>query len=176
MRRLLWLCVVVVASFAAASPGVAQEATPDACPTLSRDETAEVARQYLDVWNTKDLSQFDTLASPDVVHHWAQAVEDTTGIDALKASTETFFQAFPDMQMSFDDIIVEGDMVVIRWTLTGTHEGPFFGIEPTGITAEWTGINIYRIECGQVAESWSEADGVSLRQQLMPQGAATPAA
>jgi steroid delta-isomerase-like uncharacterized protein len=172
MRRLLCVIAILLASLLATSPMVAQDATPpaspDACPTLTRDETADVALRYLDVWNSKEVAAFDEVAHPDVVHHWGQG-RDTAGIEALKGSTEAFFTAFPDMVMTFDDVIVEGDMVVIRWTLTGTHTGPFFGMEPTGATAEWTGINIYRVECGQVVESWSEADGVGLRQQLQPQ-------
>jgi len=168
MRRILALLAVVVASVLSTVTAASQEATPDACPALSREETADVAQRYLDVWNTRDLNQFDAYAHPDVVHHWGQGT-DTTGVEALKTSTDAFFVAFPDMVMTFDDVIVEDDMVVIRWTLTGTQTGPFFGIEPTGNAAEWTGINIYRIECGKVVESWSEADGVGLRQQLLPQ-------
>jgi NTE family protein len=179
MRRFLCLVAVLVASLLTVAPATAQEegtpaASPASCPDLTRDETADVALRYLDVWNTRDLSELDAVAHPEVVHHWGQGI-DTHGIDDLKASIEAFFAAFPDMVMTFDDVIVEGDMVVIRWTLTGTHTGPFFGMEPTGASAVWTGMNIYRVECGQVVESWSEADGVGLRQQIQPQDVyATP--
>jgi steroid delta-isomerase-like uncharacterized protein len=178
MRRFLWVVAVLVACLLSVTTASAQggtpAASPAACPDLSRDETADIALRYLDVWNTKDLTELDAVAHPDVVHHWGQGV-DTQGIDDLKASIEAFFTAFPDMVMTFDDTIVDGDMVVIRWTLTGTQTGPFFGMEPSGASAEWTGINIYRVECGQVVESWSEADGVGLRQQIHPQDVyATP--
>ena len=179
MRRLLSIAALVLAGMFLVPVVSAQEATPQllpgACETASPEDTAAVAEAYLDVWNSKDLSQFDVYAHPDIVHHWGQGV-DTTGIDALKASTEAFFVAFPDMVMTFDDVLVDGDMVVIRWTLTGTQTGPFFEIEPTGVQATWTGINIYRVSCGKVVESWSEADGVGLRAQLVPsQELATPA-
>jgi predicted ester cyclase len=178
MRRFLCLVAVLVAGLFIAAPAAAQDSTPAAspaaCPALSRDETADVAQRYLNVWNTRDLTELDAVADPGVVHHWGQGV-DTQGVDDLKASIEAFFTAFPDMVMTLDDTIVEGDTVVIRWTLTGTQTGPFFQTEPTGVTAEWTGVNIYRVECGQVVESWSEADGVGLRQQLNPQDVyATP--
>jgi predicted ester cyclase len=179
MRRLLSLFVLVVVSLLAVPVVSAQEATPEllpgACQVDTPEATAAVAEAYLDVWNSKDLSVFDTVAHPDIVHHWGQGV-DTVGIDALKASTEAFFVAFPDMVMTFDDTIVEDDMVVIRWTLQGTQTGPFFELEPSGREATWTGINIYRISCGKVVESWSEADGVGLRAQLAPmEELATPA-
>lgn len=87
---------------------------------------------------------------------WGQGA-DTTGTAALIASIE----AFPDMVMTFDQMLAEDDLVLIRWTINGTQTGPFFGNEPT-----WTGINMYRISCGKVIESWSEADGLGLREQL----------
>lgn len=159
----------VSATPAAAAPAVEPAASPAAlageCAVGTANENIAAAEAYLDIWNSKDVSLFDALAQPDVVHHWGQGA-DTTGTAALKASTEAFITAFPDMVMTFDAFMAEGDMVLIRWTLNGTQTGPFFGIEPTGNTATWTGINIYRIECGLVAESWSEADGLSLRRQL----------
>ncbi|MDQ3655431.1 MAG: ester cyclase [Chloroflexota bacterium] len=135
------------------------------CQNGTAEENVAVAEQYLDVWNSKDVSLFDELAHPDVVHHWGQGV-DTTGTSALKASTEAFFMAFPDMVIQFDQVIAQDDLVVIRWTLNGTQTGPFFEIEPTGNEATWSGINIYRVSCGKVVESWSEADGLGLRRQL----------
>ncbi|MBA2468632.1 MAG: ester cyclase [Chloroflexia bacterium] len=155
------------------------QATPanliGACQNGTAEENIAVAEQYLDVWNSKDVSLFDELAHPAVVHHWGQGA-DTTGTAALKASTEAFFTAFPDMVMTFDQVIAEDDLVVIRWTLNGTQSGPFFGIEPTGTEATWGGINIYRISCGKVVESWSEADGLGLRRELgVLEEAATPA-
>ncbi len=145
------------------------EATPanliGECQNGTAEENIAVAEQYLDVWNSKDVSLFDEFAHPDVMHHWGQGV-DTTGTAALQASTEAFFTAFPDMVMQFDQVVTQDDLVVIRWTLNGTQTGPFFEIEPTGNEATWTGINIYRISCGKVVESWSEADGLGLRRQL----------
>ena len=168
---LIVVLATVALSWLSAPGASAQSASPQAgtptadCPTLSEEETAEVAQQYLNVWNTQDLSTFDTLAHPDVIHHWGQG-PDTVGIDALKASTTAFFAAFPDMEMTFDLVLTDGDYVTILWTLTGTQTGPFFELEPTGVQATWSGINIYRVECGQVVESWSEADAIGLRAQL----------
>jgi predicted ester cyclase len=77
--------------------------------------------------------------------------------------------------MTFDQVIVEGDKVVIRWTITATQDGQFFELAPSGNAATWTGINIYRIDCGQVVESWSETDAIGLRRQLGDPNIATPA-
>ncbi len=147
----------------------ASDATPEvlagACQFGTAEENIRVAESYLDVWNSKDVSLFDDLAHPQIVHHWGQG-PDTSGTAALQASTEAFIAAFPDMVMTFDQVLAEDDLVLIRWTLNGTQTGPFFGNDPTGLEATWTGINIYRISCGKVIESWSEADGLGLRRQL----------
>ncbi|MDQ3655534.1 MAG: ester cyclase [Chloroflexota bacterium] len=183
MRRLLYLITLLMAGMLTVPLVAAQDATPEATPANlsgacvagTEEENAAVAEAYLDVWNSQDVALFDDVAHPDVIHHWGQG-QDTVGREALKASTEAFFTAFPDMVITFDDVIVEDDMVVIRWTITGTQTGPFFELQPTGIEATWSGINIYRIECGQVVESWSEADAVGLRAQLQaPDDVATPA-
>ena len=158
-----------------ASPVASPEDLSGPCLTGTRDETADVAQQYLDIFTSHDLDLYDELADPGVVHHWGQGV-DTTGIEELKASSEAFFTAFPDMVITFDEVVVENAMVVIRWTLNGTQTGQFFEIAPTGIEATWTGINMYRISGGKVVEVWGEADGVGLRQQLQAPGSlATPA-
>jgi predicted ester cyclase len=74
-----------------------------------------------------------------------------------------FLSAFPDLRYTFDKFIAKDDYVV---TATGTQKGPFAGRPSSGRTATWTGINIFRIECGKIAEVWSEVDAVSRAQQL----------
>lgn len=75
-----------------------------------------------------------------------------------------------------NDVIVDGDLVVVRWTENGTQQGRFGNLEPTGKNVTWTGINIFRVECGQVVESWNATDGIGLQQQLGADLRGTPAA
>ncbi|MCA9880449.1 MAG: ester cyclase, partial [Thermomicrobiales bacterium] len=63
-------------------------------------------------------------------------------------------------------VIAQDDLVAIRYTSTGTHEGEFQGYAPTGKSITWTGANIYRIECGRIAEVWSEVDALGRIAQL----------
>jgi predicted ester cyclase len=86
-----------------------------------------------------------------------------------------FLDAFPDLRYTFDLFIVEDDYVVERYTATGTQSGPLGDLPPTDRTATWTGVNIFRIECGRIVEVWSEVDAVSRTQQLTSDAAATPA-
>ena len=68
------------------------------------------------------------------------------------------YDAFSDLKRPVDALVAEGDKVVARWTSTGTHDGPFQGIPPTGKTVTTTGITIFRLEDGKIVEEWSESD------------------
>jgi steroid delta-isomerase-like uncharacterized protein len=86
--------------------------------------------------------------------------------DAHKALVMTFRTAFPDWVETVDEVIAEGDKVVIRVTGRGTHEGEFQGIPPTGRQVIATGVGIGRIENGRIAEAWAAYDALGLMQQL----------
>ena len=75
-------------------------------------------------------------------------------------------EAFPDVRITEEALIGEGDAVVLRWAFRGTHRGPFRGIPPTGRTVDWTGIDIYTVAAGRIAELVREADTLALLQQL----------
>ena len=87
-----------------------------------------------------------------------------------------FLAAFPDFRYTFDQFIIRDDYVVERCTASGTQRGPLGDLPPSGRTATWTGINIFRIKCGRIAEVWSEVDAVSRRQQLTDAPPAAPRA
>ena len=72
------------------------------------------------------------------------------------------------MKVTTDDIITEGDKVVIRWTVTGTHQAELMGIPPSGKQTTWTGITIYRFIEGKIVESWWAYDAMGMMQQIMP--------
>lgn len=74
--------------------------------------------------------------------------------------------AFPDAHIALDDIIVAGDKVVTRWTATGTHEGDLMGIPATGTSIRFTGIRIFRVADGRIAEGWVNWDTFGLMRQL----------
>jgi predicted ester cyclase len=77
-----------------------------------------------------------------------------------------FREAFPDFHTTVEDQIAEGDRVVTRWRMNGTHGGEFRGIAPTGAELEVTGIGIFRFSEGKVVESWDNFDQLGMMQQL----------
>ena len=69
-----------------------------------------------------------------------------------------FFEAFPDLNVTLEDVIAEGDKVVTRWTIRGTHQGELMGIAPTEEQIALKGITIHRIEADKIAEEWERYD------------------
>ena len=93
------------------------------------------------------------------------------GLEPIKATASMWRTAFPDLQISIKDMIAEGDRVVARLTIRGTHQGELRSqllgtIAPTGRQATWTGIDVFRIAGGRIAERWNERELVGLLQQL----------
>lgn len=163
----------ILASPVPAAP-TAPAATP--CADDSAEANLELARRWTeDVWSGQDLAVIDELLAPDAVHHGA-AFPDVQGPEAVAEAVGRQLAAFPDIGLTVDAAVSEGDLVAVRWSGTGTHQGAWLGLEPTGEVANMTGINIYRITCGQVVESWSRMNVLQILMALREAGMATPAA
>jgi steroid delta-isomerase-like uncharacterized protein len=107
----------------------------------------------------------DEVVEPDVVLSTPLPV-DATGADGLKEAMAMLLRAFPDLDVSVEDMIEEDDKVVGRNVLTGTHQGEYMGIPPTGTTVEYNEIFIFRFVDGRVAETWGVVDVFSQMRQL----------
>jgi predicted ester cyclase len=77
-----------------------------------------------------------------------------------------YTSGFPDLQLSTEEIVAEGDKVAIRNTWRGTHQGVFQGVPPTGRHVAFTGTDIFRFVDGKIAEQWADLDALGLMQQL----------
>lgn len=149
-------------------------ATPPACPATTEDENVAIARVWHEeVINNRNPDALRDVLAPNVVHHAAGGypeVMDEAGVGAMMGD---FLAAFPDLTYEFDLWVVQDDMVVERYTATGTQDGQLGDVAPTGRVATWTGVNIFRIECGRIAEVWSEVDAIGRNRQLT-ESEATP--
>jgi predicted ester cyclase len=156
----------------------AQEATPASspagCPTTTEDENAAIARRWHEeAVNHHDLTVLDEILAPDAAHDSATF----SANPGPRAVLGALLTGFPDVQHTIDAVITQGDLVVVRYTAAGTHAGEFQGYAPTGKSVTWTGINIYRLECGRIAAIWSEVDSLGRITQLAGTAlGATPAA
>jgi predicted ester cyclase len=144
------------------------------CPATTEDENIAIAR----VWheeaiNNRNPAALQGILNPEVVHHAAGGYPDTMTADQVAAMMGDFPRAFSDLHYDFDLFFGQGDLVVERYTASGTQDGPLQDLPATGRRATWTGINIFRIECGRIVEIWSEVDALSRRQQLTGASAGT---
>ncbi len=131
----------------------------------AEENKALVRRLFEEVWNQWKLDVIDELFASDFVHH-EPTVGEVRGPGDYKKYISILLTAFPDVQLTIEDQIAQGDKVVTRWTLTGTHKGELMGVPPTGVQVTWTGISIDRFAGGKFVESWVIADDFSLFQQL----------
>jgi predicted ester cyclase len=114
-------------------------------------------RFYKQVYVDWDMSLVDAVVSPRFTSHdWPDG--GPTGPRAFRQYYAAIRAAVPDARYEVDDLIAEGDRVVVRWRLLGTHEGSFQGIAPTGRAIELKGIAIYRVDGGKLMERWVVSD------------------
>jgi predicted ester cyclase len=123
------------------------------------------AFEELNKGNAAAMALFDELAVPDYVFHGGSGKDDHSLRD-YKKRLNAVYNAFPDLHFTLDDMIVEGDKVANRWTLTATHKGEFEGIPATNKKVKIWAISIDRLAGGKFVESWERFDTLSLMQQL----------
>ncbi len=132
---------------------------------MSADNKALVLRYVEEVLNKKNLSLIDELFAPTFIDHDASMPE-AKGPAGIKRVAAMVHASFPDLQFTVEDMVAEGDKVVYRYTVRGTHLGDFMGIAPTGKQTAVTGIHIYRIANGKLQEEWENWDMLGLMRQL----------
>jgi steroid delta-isomerase-like uncharacterized protein len=109
---------------------------------------------------------WDELMADDVIHHFNSDPQPIVGLAANKAFNASLFQGFPNIQHTIEDTIAEGDKVVYRTTLQGTHTGEFMGIPPTGKSVVITDFTLLRIVEGKIVEWWYDCNLLAVMQQL----------
>ena len=117
-------------------------------------------------WNRGDLSAIDEGVHPDYVRH--TAFGDLVGPEAWKTRIKETRAAFPDFHVDVHDVLVDGDRSAVRFTISGTHRGPYMGFEPTGNVMTFDGIVIARRIDGQLVEEWEMIDTAAAVRALSP--------
>jgi steroid delta-isomerase-like uncharacterized protein len=133
---------------------------------MSEAENKTIAERFNeDVWGRGDEAALEELLAPDFVDHDALPGQspDREGHRQILAE---FRSAFPDLHVTTEDVVAEGDKVVSRWTARGTHQGDLLGIAPTGNGFTIKGIDVLRIAGGRIVERWAQSNDLELMQQL----------
>jgi predicted ester cyclase len=130
---------------------------------MSEENKELVRRSWAESGHNLDI--LDEAYTPDAVWHLPD--QDIHGVEDFKQYLTTYINAFPDANVTVEDEIAEGDKVVNRFTIRGTHQGEIeeFG-PPTGRQMEQKGMAISRIEGGKIVEEWQVYDNLGVRQQL----------
>jgi steroid delta-isomerase-like uncharacterized protein len=134
--------------------------------TTSEENRTIVRRVWEEFFIQGNLDKADEFFAPDYVNHDPAAPEDRHGPEKLRKFLSMYHNAFPDMQFTIEDMIAEGDKIVVRWTLRGTHQGDLMGIPPTNNWVAVTGMSIERISGDKIVETWDNYDALGMMQQL----------
>ena len=124
-----------------------------------------ISRRIFDIFSGGDLSILDEVLADSYVDHNPFPGQ-APGREGVTQIITDMRAAFPDLQVTQEDQIAEGDKVVTRWSASGTHQGDFQGIPPTGKRVDVSGIVIDRIAGGQIVDHWEQFDSMSMMIQL----------
>ncbi len=129
------------------------------------EENRNLARRSWEIVSQHNPDLLEEVYATNLV--WHEPDKDIQGLEEAKQYLSTYLSAFPDVNVTVEDVIAEGEKAVTRWTIRGTHQGEIeeFG-PPTGSQIEIKGITIHRIEDGKIVEEWERYDNLSTMQQL----------
>ena len=134
----------------------------------TQDNKVIVQRWVDEVLNTRDVSEqspaYELVAADFVGHFPGQPALE--GLEAYRQFGSQYFSAFPDLQITPEDLIAEGDKVTMRYAWRGTHKGELMGIPATGKQVVTSGISILRVANGKIAEQWDSFDNLGMLQQI----------
>lgn len=134
-------------------------------PAAGTDGKAVVHRILTEAFEQGNLAVLDAMTTADFVNHRVPPGMDS-GIGSVKRIVQMERSAFPDLSYTVEQAVQEGDHVMVVTRAEGTHDGPIFGVEPTGKRVSWQQVHIARIENGRMAEHWGVSDLASLWVQI----------
>lgn len=132
---------------------------------MTKEQNIETQKRMGEAINTGDLDVFDEIMSPDVKDN-DPAPDQGPGPQGFKDFFSTMRSAFPDFAVEVDHLVADEDNVAFAYRVTGTHEGEFQGVAPTGRRIEARGLQISRFEDGRIVERWGSSDEAGIMDQL----------
>jgi steroid delta-isomerase-like uncharacterized protein len=133
---------------------------------MSEENKAASRRVAEEMFSGGNLDLADELIDRSFVGHDVASPEPIRGPDGVRQQAQGYRSAFPDVQITVEDQLADGERVATRWTARGTHKGELFGIAPTGKQVTITGMTIDRFSGGKIVESWDNWDALGLMQQI----------
>jgi steroid delta-isomerase-like uncharacterized protein len=152
----------------------AQDASPAACAPSTTDDSIAVATAYFDAFNNGDPDALGEVLAEDYRHHGALVADQDRDLHIQRLLTN--LAAFPDGHYEIEDITANGDLVAVRHIFSGTLQGEYAGVQPTGQPVKVRGVHIHKVACGQIVETWNSGDGLGVLRQIgaLPAAGASP--
>ncbi|MEJ2009994.1 MAG: ester cyclase [Acidobacteriota bacterium] len=133
---------------------------------MSEEANKQLVRQhYEDLVNQNNLAAADEQMAEDFIDHGALPGVVSRGPESARQAMVALHAAVPDVHVTLDEVIAEGDIVAVRATWRGTHQGPLAGIPPSGKPVTVKGMVFWRVANGKLVERWATVDLSSLRAQ-----------
>ena len=133
---------------------------------MSVEETKAVALRYLDAFAAGDLAALDECVAPNYVRHDPGLPFEVRGPEGVKQLVTALRAGLPDFQNTIEDVIAEGDKVLVRLATRAIHRGELLGIPPTGKAVTVTVMDLFRVADRKIAEQWVARDDLGMMQQL----------
>lgn len=134
---------------------------------MSTAQNKEVVRQLIEeVINQNNLSLAEEIMAADIIEHEEPPPGIPSGIEGHKILFTMLHSAFPDFNATINDLIAEGDKVVVSMTWSGTQHGEWMGLPPSGKPMSINVMDIFRVADGKIVEHWGLTDSMKMMQQL----------
>ena len=156
---LILLGLVVVACSAPHDAEVAQVTTTPV------EENIAVLHQVIELIGERNLDDAFELYALDYIYH-GPGGQELRGRDGIRGLWEIWLAGFPDLHSTIEDTVSEGDRVVMRWRIEGTHTGEFLGVPPSNARVNVGVTGIFRVANGQLVECWDQYDALGMMQQI----------
>jgi predicted ester cyclase len=132
---------------------------------VSAENEALTRRWFEEVWNKQRPEAIDEMMAPEGIAYGLGGAN-LVGPEAFKGFHNTFLGAFPDIRITVDDIISQGDKVAVRFSVRGTHRGDHLGVVATNRPVEFSAMSFVRWRSGQIVEGWNSVDMHGMLQQI----------
>lgn len=151
---------------AAAAASLVLPACASAGATTAADMNRKFMKRFVDFINTADPKLSTELVSPDAVFQVPGRPDPVRGPAGYIEIIQMMRGGFPDIQWTLEETVVEGDVIAARFTMRGTHSGPFSGVPPTGKKIAVQALNIYRLSQGKIVSEVGQPDLLGLMMQI----------
>jgi steroid delta-isomerase-like uncharacterized protein len=133
---------------------------------ITEEEAQTFTYRVLEMWNEPNLNIADEIYAQEIVRHDSGIPEAIVGLENVKKYLENLFTAFPDLNLTIDEMIVAGNKGIQRWTMTGTNTGPMGDMPPTGRNVRFSGVSVGHFVNGKLVEIWDFYNALDMMQQL----------